>query len=168
MVSLGNPRLFFLLFKHHLTPRSSHAENEMAHPDSRQPSFVAHLNPRRRRTPNAPSGSWSMASQSSSTLADSESFSTTGPFLGKCLRGGLRLTHSGAGVGGGVVFGRPLRTCVRETAISRPDRGQSSIGRLDLEALEFKLLPALVVRAVQHVLLWGIQEEGLFRWEYPQ
>jgi hypothetical protein len=30
--------------------------------------------------------------------------------------------------------------------------------------LEGRLLPAVVVRCAQHLLIWGVQEEGLFRW----
>ena len=32
--------------------------------------------------------------------------------------------------------------------------------------LQDRLLPALVLRCVQHLLAWGIQEEGLFRYAF--
>ncbi|KAG5735485.1 Rho GTPase-activating protein gacZ [Termitomyces sp. T112] len=43
----------------------------------------------------------------------------------------------------------------------RPRKG--SIRRGELKGLEDRKLPALVVRCAQHLLIWGIQEEGLFR-----
>jgi hypothetical protein len=107
-----------------------------------------------RRTPNAPSGS-SLASQSSSTLAESEASSITGPVLGKCLRGPLR------GSTGGLVFGVDLQNCVKETAVA-----SVTSDRPDLRKLELRKLPALVVRSAQHILLWGVEEEGLFRYTH--
>jgi hypothetical protein len=95
-----------------------------------------------------------------------------------------------------VVFGRDLRTVVRETGVwvGKPkawggrwrnwdedaevdaagnDGGQDGDGgrranmrREQLKALEERKLPALVVRCAQHLLIWGIQEEGLFRWVF--
>ena len=71
-----------------------------------------------RRTPNAPSGAWSVTTVSSTSTGhtDPESFSFTGPTLGTCLRGPMRST-SGTPVIGGLVFGRDLKTCADETAI---------------------------------------------------
>lgn len=136
---------------------------------------------KQRRTPNAPSGSWSIASSAtSSSLSDSDAFSSpAGPTLGTQLRGSVRRTNSGAGVAGGVVFGRDLEACTRETAVD-PLRSRSGASMVDrarqydkkgsfsgddvyLKVLETRKLPALVVRCAQHILLWGVQEEGLFR-----
>jgi len=71
-----------------------------------------------RRTPNAPSGAWSVNTVSSTSTGhtDPESFSFTGPTLGTCLRGPMR-NSSGFPVIGGLVFGRDLITCADETAI---------------------------------------------------
>ena len=71
-----------------------------------------------RRTPNAPSGAWSVNTLSSTSTGqtDSESFGSTGPSLGTCLRGPLR-NNAGGFVIGGLVFGRELRACVQDTAI---------------------------------------------------
>lgn len=121
-----------------------------------------------------------------------------GPVLGKRLRGPLR-----RGVGNGkVVFGKDLKTVVRETGVGvgKPkawggrwrnwdgdgeqpgdaeaggeDEAQesaeeawksrrASVRRGQLKALEERKLPALVVRCAQHLLIWGVQEEGLFRY----
>jgi hypothetical protein len=32
-----------------------------------------------------------------------------------------------------------------------------------IKALECRVLPAVVARCAQHLLIWGVQEEGLFR-----
>lgn len=140
-----------------------------------------------RRTPHAPSASSSIMTGSSVSISDSEVFAEpSGPVLGKRLRGPLRAKT-------GVVFGRDLRNVVRETGVGvgKPkawggrwrnwdedpevyaagDGGEqegdggkrSSIRREQLKALEERRLPALVVRCAQHLLIWGIQEEGLFR-----
>ena len=87
---------------------------------SHLPSTHAHLGKgKQRRTPNAPSGSWSISSSvTSSSVSDSDAFgSSQGPRLGRRLRGPMRPTGSGAPVAGGLVFGRDLQTCVRNTAI---------------------------------------------------
>jgi hypothetical protein len=122
---------------------------------------------------------------SSVSISDSEPFMGAGPTLGKQLRGPLRAKV-------GVVFGKDLRTVVRETGVGvgKPkawggrwrnwdedvdgaeDGGEAeneglrraNMRREQLKALEERKLPALVVRCAQHLLLWGIQEEGLFRW----
>lgn len=138
-----------------------------------------------RHTPHAPSVS------STASLSDADAFMNAppGPVLGKMLRGPLR-----ARGGGGVVFGRDLKTVVRETSVGvgKPrvwggrwrnwdgDEGgaeeqeateaesvrvrRASVRRGQLKALEERKLPALVVRCAQHLLIWGVQEEGLFRY----
>ncbi len=71
-----------------------------------------------RRTPNAPSGAWSVNTVSSTSTGQTEpeSFNFTGPLLGICLRGPMR-NSSGSPVIGGLVFGRDLKICADETAI---------------------------------------------------
>ena len=73
---------------------------------------------KQRRTPNAPSGAWSVNTLSSTSTGqtDPESFGFTGPSLGNCLRGPMR-NSAGGFVIGGLVFGRVLKTCVHDTAI---------------------------------------------------
>jgi len=73
---------------------------------------------KQRRTPNAPSGAWSVNTLSSTSTGqtDSDSFGFTGPTLGNCVRGAMR-SSSGSAVIGGMVFGRNLKTCVHDTAI---------------------------------------------------
>ncbi|KAF9467461.1 hypothetical protein BDZ94DRAFT_1041372 [Collybia nuda] len=118
----------------------------------------------------------------------------SGPVLGKRLRGPLRVKHGGGGGSGGVVFGKDLKAVVRETGVwvGKPkawggrwrnwdgDGGEgggdveggeeawrarrASVRRGQLKALEERRLPALVVRCAQHLLIWGVQEEGLFRY----
>ncbi|GJE94907.1 RhoGAP-domain-containing protein [Phanerochaete sordida] len=116
----------------------------------------------KRRTPNAPSGAWSVSS-SVTNLSDADGFS--GPSLGTRLRG-PKLNKAGTPVVGGVVFGRDLWTCVQQTAI---DSVQHQLEYGDFvdpvtkRPLEERMLPALIVRCAQHLHLWGLQEEGLFR-----
>ncbi|KAI3619014.1 rho gtpase activator [Moniliophthora roreri] len=120
-----------------------------------------------RRTPDAPSGSWSISSASTS---DSEAFA--GPTLGKKIRGPMRTRA------GGIVFGRDLSVVVRETAIGVGIPGHygqkdiekktghekgDNVSKEMLKTLETRMLPALIVRCAQHLLLWGVHEEGLFR-----
>ncbi|KAJ8076807.1 hypothetical protein PM082_001230 [Marasmius tenuissimus] len=116
-----------------------------------------------RRTPDAPSGAWSVAS-STNSMSDTE-----GPSLGKKVRGPMRGLSPGQG---GVVFGRRLDVVVAETVIGAGlsghggTQGHERMGSVDkdnLGALEHRLLPALVVRCAQHILVWGVHEEGLFR-----
>ncbi|KAI9461222.1 hypothetical protein BJY52DRAFT_1117257 [Lactarius psammicola] len=121
-----------------------------------------------RRTPNAPSGAWSVNTVSSTSTGhtDPESFSFTGPTLGNCLRGPMR-NSSGFPVVGGLVFGRDLKTCVDETAIDAirtapPTSDSSHIGEAFLVPVS-RRLPALVFRCAQHLMKWGVEEEGLFR-----
>ena len=116
-----------------------------------------HLLQKGKRTPNAPSGSYSV---SSSTGSDSDAFfSHPEPTMGKLVRGPMRNS-------GGVVFGRNLEVVVRETAIDVGVSGDESSE--DWEAkyreLETRMLPALVARCAQHLLIWGVQERGLFRY----
>lgn len=137
-----------------------------------------------RRTPNAPSGAWSVTSVSSTSTGhtDPESFSFTGPTLGSCLRGPMR-NASGSPVVGGLVFGRDLKTCADETAIdavrlASPVSDTSHSGEASLlllllsqylqcyavlPSLHERRLPALVFRCAQHLMKWGVEEEGLFR-----
>ncbi|KAJ7287564.1 hypothetical protein C8J57DRAFT_1284294 [Mycena rebaudengoi] len=132
--------------------------------------------PKHRRTPNSNSSNWSVHSTTtSSSISDSDAFvAPPGPVLGKRLRGPLKVTTAGASVTG-VVFGGRLKVVVSETAVTAGGRRARDIGdeghnqeqgSLDLphpKLLEHRLLPALVVRCAQHLLIWGVQEEGLFR-----
>ncbi|KAI5825666.1 RhoGAP-domain-containing protein [Schizophyllum commune Tattone D] len=129
----------------------------------------------RKRGLQKPSGSWSTGSSGGGSDNDFSSGSS-GPSLGRRVRGPLR-TRSGHGfVAAGIVFGRDLSTVVRDTAIGagsfgrdssefarhKPSR-KGSVKRNDLQALEWRHIPALVARCAQHLLIWGVQEEGLFR-----
>ncbi|KAI0081876.1 RhoGAP-domain-containing protein, partial [Panus rudis PR-1116 ss-1] len=125
----------------------------------------------KRRTPNAPSGSWSVTSSltSSSSVSDIDGYGygvsngATGPMLGSRLRGPRR-NAMGAPIVGGLVFGRELEMCVRDTAIDGVFEDKSeNVGNAVVKPLEKRKLPALVVRCAQHILVWGVQEEGLFR-----
>jgi hypothetical protein len=126
-----------------------------------------------RRTPNSPSSAWSLnSSNQSSSISDSDVFAPPpGPSLGKRLRGPLRVTATGANVGS-VVFGGRLKVVVSETSVTvggRRGRDIEAVGKQGhadmplMKLLEHRLLPALVVRCAQHILIWGVQEEGLFR-----
>ncbi|CAA7260593.1 unnamed protein product [Cyclocybe aegerita] len=118
-----------------------------------------------KRTPNAPSGSGAGSISSSLTSAsESDPFAPVGPVLGKQLRGGLR-SKNGVQVSGGIVFSRDLRSVVRETGIKvgKPPNANSTPKEGLVGELEERMLPALVVRCAQHLLIWGVQEEGLFR-----
>ncbi|KAL0574700.1 hypothetical protein V5O48_007258 [Marasmius crinis-equi] len=148
------------------TGRSS-SENNLRRTNSNNGASMASLSSKgKRRTPDAPSGSWSI---SSSTHSNSDSEGFIGPSLGTRIRGPMR----GLTVGhGGVVFGRRLDVVVRETAVGVGLPGHegikghartASVDKNNLDALEHRLLPALVVRCAQHLLVWGLHEEGLFR-----
>ncbi|TFK44206.1 hypothetical protein BDQ12DRAFT_717378 [Crucibulum laeve] len=123
---------------------------------------------KQRRTPNSPSGSYSVTSSMTSGSDSDAYIPPPGPVLGRMVRPPLKLS-SGA-VATGVVFKRDLRTVVRETAVGvgcapgsvDAERGVPA-GREELKELEQRRLPALVVRCAQHLLIWGVQEEGLFR-----
>jgi hypothetical protein len=89
---------------------------------------------KQRRTPNAPSGAWSVNTLSSTSTGqtDPESFGFAGPTLGTCLRGPMP-NNAGAFVIGGLVFGRDLKACVHDTAIDAirhapPTPGDSQSG----------------------------------------
>ncbi|KAI0633410.1 hypothetical protein C8Q77DRAFT_1157618 [Trametes polyzona] len=119
----------------------------------------------RRKVPHGFSGGSSISSFTSTSSEDH--FMPSGPQLGRRLRG-PKLSSSGLSIVGGLVFKRDLPTCVRETAIEEV-RIQLASGQQDvvphvgLKPLESRLLPALVVRCAQHIMRWGVQEEGLFR-----
>ena len=92
-----------------------------------------------------------------------------GPNLGMQLRAPLRPT----GVAGGLVFRRDLTTSCRETAIGCSESPNTwhhnTTGTVlneteFIESLERRMVPAIVVRCVQHLFLWGVHEEGLFRY----
>lgn len=117
----------------------------------------------RRKAPHAFSNASSISSLASSSSEDH--FVPAGPQLGRRFRG-PRLSSSGLSIVGGLVFKRNLEVCVRETAIDEVlaqlagGRREASFGYRPLES---RLLPALVLRCAQHILRWGVQEEGLFR-----
>ena len=118
----------------------------------------------KKRTPDAPSGAYSIHSLGSKS--DNDPFaSPSGPILGTMLRRGLR-SKNGVLVTNGVVFGRALKIVTRETGVNVGNVMGSVGGKvkegLVLE-LEGRLVPAIVVRCAQHLLIWGVQEEGLFR-----
>ncbi|OCB86855.1 RhoGAP-domain-containing protein [Sanghuangporus baumii] len=99
----------------------------------------------------SPSGTWSVNSTSTSDTDGGPA----GPNLGPCLRGPLIPVN---GNGKGLVFGRELELCVKDTACT----GEVESG-VDGLSLEGRSLPALVARCAQHIVKWGVQEEGLFR-----
>lgn len=116
-----------------------------------------------RHNPQTPS-----VSSTASSLSDHE-----GPQLGKCLRGPIRVLPSGGAVGG-LVFGRELKACVEEAATdsilsllhaqSVAHAGREEPGSQPYVPLENRHVPALVIRCAQHILAWGVQEQGLFRY----
>ena len=109
------------------------------------------------RTPDAPSGAYSIGSSS-------------GPSLGTMLRGGLR--NKNGMKSSGVVFGKALKSATKETGVNvGKEVGSVSVDGGTLKEglvleLERRVLPAIVVRCAQHLLIWGVQEEGLFRWGF--
>lgn len=116
------------------------------------------------RTPNAPSGTWSVTSSTASSLSECEALTMpSGPNLGTKLRG-PKLNTSRAPIAGGLVFGRKLDICVQQTAINCDSKASSQEGASGIKPLEDRALPALVIRCAQHLLQWGVQEEGLFRY----
>lgn len=127
--------------------------------DSFPTSYSSPSSKSKRRTPNAPSGSWSIASSTS----DGEWRPTLSLVSSnRCMRGPLSAS--------GLVFGRRLEDCVKDTAVDGVRlRLASGTYFADEEPettrpLDERLLPAIVVRCVQHLLAWGVQEEGLFRY----
>lgn len=121
----------------------------------------------KRRTPNAPSNSWSIGSGRTSTSNPDSGQPKS--ILGKQIRKPIQPA-------GGLVFGQDLRTCVENTAVTvgaDPEAAKRAHIRdgsesaeqdiIDDNALQARRLPALVVRCTQHLMAWGVQEEGLFR-----
>lgn len=76
------------------------------------------------------------------------------PNLGPLLRPPFRGTPHSTG---GLLFGRPLVDCVRDT------KALAVLGSEATSGLEARFIPALVLRCVQHIERWGIAEEGIFR-----
>ena len=107
----------------------------------------------RRKAPQAFSNTSSISSLASSSSEDH--FAPAGPILGRRLRGARS---------SGMVFRRDLRSCVRDTAVIDVEiEGKVDADSFDFKELESRLLPALVLRCAQHILRWGVHEEGLFR-----
>jgi hypothetical protein len=98
------------------------------------------------------------SSSNLSSASESELISSTGPILGLRLRGPVRK---------GNVFGKELRVAVKETKVvvkGNDDTVGTASRKFGLiKALECRVLPAVVARCAQHLLIWGVQEEGLFR-----
>jgi len=157
---------------HHTHSSSMHAVNikeikERIERERRQHETAAHKKGKKfRRTP----GTYSVGSVSVTSCSD-DAFVSSEPVFGVLLRGPLR-NRRGAPATSGVVFQRDLTRCVRDTAIwvgkedignQRESDTEELIGRPELLIYERRMLPALVVRCAQHLLVWGVQEEGLFR-----
>jgi len=117
-------------------------------------------NKRQRRTPNASSGGTYSIASISTNGSDSDGFMMgSEPQLGIVLRGSMLNRHGGAVVGG-VVFGRELKECVRETAVKvscsqnqipnnrhiQQRTEEEMMGRPELKVYEKRMLPALVAR----------------------
>ncbi|KAI0829687.1 hypothetical protein BC628DRAFT_1358220 [Trametes gibbosa] len=120
----------------------------------------------RRKAPHGFSGGSSISSFTSNASSE-DHFVPTGPQLGRQLRA-PKLSSSGMSLANGLVFKRDLATCVRETAIQEVQSllasgDQDVASHVGFKPLESRLVPALVVRCAQHIIRWGIQEEGLFR-----
>ncbi|KZP17966.1 RhoGAP-domain-containing protein [Athelia psychrophila] len=149
---------------------STHS-SQLSTEDFRAPSTPVSINKKKhRRTPGGAS-SGNLSINSTSTSESDSSSLAAGSFVGRCIREPLR--------DGGMVFGRELKRCVAETALqaapspsaapdNRPQHHRTASGSKthkgdDVTELESRRLPALVVRCTQHILTWGVQEEGLFR-----
>lgn len=149
---------------HHLTRTTSNQSNPSIHNPLQY----------KRRTPNhnISSGTHSVSSSiASGSPSESDPFAPPpGPVLGKMMRGPLR-NKLGSAASGKVVFGRELKVVVKETRVwvgqNGKEEGEEPVGRVErgisLRALEARTVPALVARCAQHLLIWGVQEEGLFR-----
>ncbi|KAH8830302.1 hypothetical protein DL96DRAFT_1707133 [Flagelloscypha sp. PMI_526] len=141
-------------------PSSFHGGGMLTRTDSDTSSGVDHKG-KHGRTPNAPSGAWSIAS-STNTGASSESDLPSGPFLGDMLRPPIQPE-------GGVVFGRALSSVVQRTPLvpvpHHPRSTEELVPGLNekIVAIGQRMIPAVAARSAQHVMLWGIEEEGLFR-----
>jgi hypothetical protein len=113
-----------------------------------------------RRTPNASSGTWSIPSQNGSRSSSEkdpnawEKAATNAGPSGSGALGRLVRPPRSNGVTSGLVFGRELWECVKDTRVVIPSPSGSLSGRL---------IPALVYRCAQHLHKWGLEEEGLFR-----
>lgn len=142
------------------TPPSSYSsvDYSLSRTSSNQSDPVNSKKPRR-RTPDAPSSSWSI--QSSSTSSDSDAFvPAPGPDLGHMLRGPLNDARGGRGH----VFGCPLKEGVDTTHVVLEQRSTVHDEQCaDLLPLQDRQLSALALRCSQHILAWGVHEEGLFR-----
>ena len=138
-------------------------------PGSGQPSPLSGSIKHKGRTRSVFSEKWSTTGVKSLYMGDeiptgSESGVASLNF-GRSLRGPLS--------NGGVVFGRRLADCVRDTAVDDVKQKLLSVechgGGWDndrIAPLQERLLPALVLRCSQYILAWGIQEEGLFRYAF--
>ena len=133
---------------------------------SSQSVALSNSSKHKRRTPDGHSGTWSISSSQSSVSIDDKSSIQSGATNfnpGRIMRGPLS-------VGGGVVFGIRLADCVRNTAVDDVKQKFLSAeyyeGREDhkIPPLQERLLPAIALRCVQHLMTWGIHEEGLFRY----
>lgn len=113
------------------------------------PSAFPH---RRRRTP-ATSGSWSVSSIGGSRSSSEKDRAISGPELSSLELGRL-MRPSRANIGG-IVFGKDLWICVKDTRASVTGPGRDPLGE--------RMIPALVYRCAQHLHKWGLEEEGLFR-----
>lgn len=106
-----------------------------------------------RPSANGPLGSQSDVETSRRRAASPAGDPPPGPKLGPMLRPPFRKVMQG----GGLVFGRPLADCVRDTKPLVVLGDTAGVG------IEARFIPALVLRCVQHLERWGITEEGLFR-----
>ncbi|KZT43645.1 hypothetical protein SISSUDRAFT_613164 [Sistotremastrum suecicum HHB10207 ss-3] len=79
------------------------------------------------------------------------------PSLGTVVREPIRMS-------GGIVFGRPLIECVRDTRYEGAVSSAQETGSFYVPSLlEDRMIPSLIFRCVKHLQLWGIEEEGVFR-----
>ena len=133
---------------------------------SSQSVALSNSSKHKRRTPDGHSGTWSISSSQSSLSVDDKMSIQSGATSfnpGRIMRAPLS-------VGGGVVFGVRLADCVRNTAVDDVKQkflsGEYYKGWEDdkIPPLQERLLPAIALRCVQHLLTWGIHEEGLFRY----
>ncbi|KAF8513121.1 hypothetical protein BU17DRAFT_95615 [Hysterangium stoloniferum] len=115
-----------------------------------------------RRTPNASSGTWSIPSQTGSRSSSEKDpsgrdtpASTSGSSGSGALGRLIRPPPRNNGVTSGIVFGRELWECVKDT--------RAPVTPSPLDPLSGRMIPALVYRCVQHLHRWGLEEEGLFR-----
>lgn len=102
---------------------------------------------KQRRTPDAPSGAWSINSSLGSTsISDSDPIPQTGPSLGNMLRAPLVRMK---GPGSGIVFGRDLRSVVKATRLTPEPPNE-----LDrFHVFQERALPSLALRCAQHLMV---------------